>query len=180
MGSPCAQEDSQVTIRAVTRDDAPLIRELVQGLSSTSRYLRFFSGMRELPQELLERITRPESGRAATLLAVCLTRGREVAVGMAQFAATEEPRHCEFAVVVSDRAQGHGVGTQLIRRIACAARAAGFERIGGEVLAQNRRMLEILQAMGFRLRVMADYATVLSASIPAAEMRWDCAEAGIR
>lgn len=55
----------------------------------------------------------------------------------------------EFALLVTDAVQGHGLGTELLRRLIEVGRAEGLARIVGYVLAENAQMLEVARALGF-------------------------------
>jgi RimJ/RimL family protein N-acetyltransferase len=142
--------ESCIAIRPATREDQSRIQALVRGLTPRSRYLRFFSGIQELTQPWLERFSRADPRSDFSLLA--LARKGGAAVGMAQYSADPYPGRADIAVVVADRWQGVGLGKELVRRVVTAARAAGVQRIEGEVLAENRAMLDLLRSLGFRLR----------------------------
>ena len=58
----------------------------------------------------------------------------------------------EFALVVADAWQGRGVGSALMHALADCARAQGMQRLHGEVLAVNSRMLELMRFLGFNMR----------------------------
>lgn len=78
-------------IRPAAPDDADAIQALVRGLSPTSRYLRFFNGVQELSPEWLVRFSRAAPESEVTLLATAVHEGKEIAVGMAQYAADPFP-----------------------------------------------------------------------------------------
>lgn len=50
-------DGTRVVIRPVLPQDAAPTQAMVKGLSGTSRYLRFFMQLRELPAESLKRFT---------------------------------------------------------------------------------------------------------------------------
>jgi acetyltransferase len=158
---------SPVAIRPAVGGDSARIQALVRGLTPATRYLRFFSGMQELAQRWLERFSRADPEGDFTLLA--LARDSGAAVGMAQYSADPYPSRADFAVLVADSWQGMGIGRQLICKLAEVAAKAGFERIEGEVLAENRPMLHLLHSMGFRLRRDRDSAVFQHASLPVAD-----------
>jgi acetyltransferase len=55
----------------------------------------------------------------------------------------------EFAIVVSDHIQGHGIGSELLQRLVNIGRKEGLNRITGSVLSENRGMLHVCQKLGF-------------------------------
>lgn len=63
----------------------------------------------------------------------------------------------EFSLLVSDRAQRQGLGTELMHRLLQVGREEQLHRIWGEILAENTTMQRICEKLGFRLqRVDAD------------------------
>jgi RimJ/RimL family protein N-acetyltransferase len=168
------RDGTAVTLRGARADDGELIQELVRGLSLQSRYQRFFYPLHELPPAMLARFTNNAPTEAMTLLAVVRQDGREVAIAMAQYVADGYPEHCDFAVVVADAWQGKGLGKRLIQSLMCIARAAGIERIEGDVLAENEAMRRLMLSMGFRLTQHADGAYLRKASKELGVPEWKC------
>jgi len=153
-------------IRPATAADAPAIQALVRGLSPTSRYSRFFSGIQELSPEWLARFSQARPRQDVSLLATVVRDGAEVLVGMGQYSVDPYPQRCEFAVVVTDAWQGTGIGQRLLHNLECVARAAGIERIEGEVLTHNSTMLGLTHARGYEVRGIPESALFLRASLP--------------
>jgi len=67
----------------------------------------------------------------------------------------------ELAIVVDDRWQGTGVAGLLMQHLFEAARARGLERMTGDVLASNQRMLRFVHALGFRHEAHPDDPTLM-------------------
>jgi acetyltransferase len=59
---------------------------------------------------------------------------------------------CDFALVVADDWQRHGIGTELLSALMAIADGHGFESIGGEVLATNTKMLNLARKLGFQVK----------------------------
>ena len=58
----------------------------------------------------------------------------------------------EFALLVSDAWQEHGLGTELLRRLVSLARGEGITRVFGNILPENRLMQEVCRQLGFGLQ----------------------------
>ncbi|WP_158590469.1 GNAT family N-acetyltransferase [Noviherbaspirillum cavernae] len=147
-----------VAIRVAQSGDAPLMQDMVRGLSMESRYHRFFYPVRELTPDLLDRFVQADPMGSMTLLAVSGKGKDEVAVGMAQCAADPYPLRGEFAVVVTDAWQRLGIATRLLRNVICIARAAGIERLEGDIMSDNEPMRRLLAGMGFETGIHPDGA----------------------
>lgn len=151
-----ARNGATITLRATREDDAGQIQELVSGLSLRSRYHRFFYAVHELPPDTLHRFTHNDAHEAINLIAVVQRDDREMPVAMAQYVADGYPGRAEFAVVVADDWQRQGLGRRLVEALACIARAAGVERMEGDILAENEPMQRMMLAMGFALEMHPD------------------------
>ena len=82
---------------------------------------------------------------------------------MAQCVVTDHAE-AEFALVVADQWQRHGIGTALCGVLFQHARARRLARLGGFVLTENRAMLRFAAKLGFSLVRDAD-ATLTRAVI---------------
>jgi acetyltransferase len=164
-----------VTIRPVLPQDAELAQRFVAGLSLETRYRRFQMGVGSLPPRLLRHLTEIDYAAHLALLAgVVDESGDEIQVADARYVvdADAEPApspdgegDADFALVVADGWQGVGLGSELMRRMARAARSRGLARLHGEVLSTNTPMLDLLRRFGARLRTRPGEARMVDAWI---------------
>jgi RimJ/RimL family protein N-acetyltransferase len=138
-----------VTLRAVRPQDKDAIQPFIKGLSEASRYTRFMSALRELSPQMLERAVNPNQASELQLVAVVGEGAQEKIVGGARYGSSAGSRDCEFAVTVADEWHGLGLARQLLEALMRAARARGFERMEGYILASNARMLGLAKRLGF-------------------------------
>jgi GNAT superfamily N-acetyltransferase len=138
-----------VIVRAIRPDDRDQLQAAIRRLSPHSRYTRFFSPLRELPPQLLERATHPDAERELQLVAVAGTGAAEQIIAGARYAATAEAGTCEFAVAVVDEWHGLGLARQLLAMLMRSARTRGFAHMEGYVLASNVAMLGLAERLGF-------------------------------
>jgi len=145
--------DALPVIRPLRSGDGPLVGALLRDLSSKSRLRRFHAAVSEIPTALLEQMTRVDTPGEATLLATTLVRGREVAVGEARYALSDERNDArEFALVVADPWQRLGVGMELMRELMRHALRSGVVTLYGDTFADNVPMLELARRLGFEKR----------------------------
>jgi acetyltransferase len=145
-------DGARVACRPIRPDDAAIEQAFVRELSPESRHNRFMAEIRELSPEMLARFTRIDYPHDLALIVTRDDGGREQEIAVARYVALGAPRQCEFALAVADGWQGRGVGYRLMQTLIGFARAAGFERMDGYVLAANHKMLELMQALGFEIR----------------------------
>lgn len=58
----------------------------------------------------------------------------------------------KFAIVIADAWQRKALGTRLMQALMAAARAADIREMCAEVLASNRKLLQLTAKLGFRAR----------------------------
>jgi MFS family permease len=150
-----------VSVRPVQPDDAPAVQAFVRALSPQSRLRRFFSPIRELAPSALARLTCVDGRRDQVLLAFAGPPDGGTLVAIGQYAGLPDAGACEVAVVVADRWQGQGLGRVLMTELVARARRAGYARVEGDVLADNRPMLTLARRCGFALTPLDPARSVL-------------------
>ena len=60
----------------------------------------------------------------------------------------------EFAILVRSRLKGHGLGWLLMQRVIDYAREKGLRRVYGDVLVENKTMLQMCAELGFHTQDM--------------------------
>jgi predicted N-acetyltransferase YhbS len=130
-----AQVSRPVYIRQVSPDDLEPVRRFIAGLSTTTAYLRFFSGIGRMPTALLRRLVEVDHAQTEAYVA---WSGDEV-IGHASYARVpEDVTGVEIAVVVTDAWQRNGLGSRLMREALAAANRQGYGALHIRVLAQNQ------------------------------------------
>jgi acetyltransferase len=162
-GSPAAavrlRDGSTVQLRPVRAEDAAAIRSLFQGLSETSRWLRFFTVCPRLDR-VVDWATKVDNDRRLGVVAITADSGQLIAhTGLERD--PRQPDRAEFAVAIADGYQGRGLGGLLLGRLVEAARQAGIGWLTGEVLANNHRMLNLLRHSGWAVRLRPSCGVVL-------------------
>jgi GNAT superfamily N-acetyltransferase len=143
---------SHVVIRPITPQDKEAERAFIEGLSPKSRHLRFLGEVRHPSDRLLDQLTRIDAVHDAAFAAVTRENAHERIVGVSRFSANRHGDSCECAVTVTDDWQGKGLGTLLMKYLIDVARARGVHRMYSVDSAQNARMTELANDLGFRTR----------------------------
>src|SRR6266508_1361757 len=148
------RDGTTVRVRPARPSDAPGLERLLQGLSEESRYLRFFSGMVDLPR-MVAWATQIDHQRRDGLVATTGPADRIVAhAGWEREAG--RPERAEIAMVSADAFQGRGLGTPLLGQLAESARAQGVELFTAQVLPGNYQMLQVFRDSGFAVRIRSE------------------------
>ena len=148
-----------VLIRPILPEDESQEQAFFSGLSRASRRMRFQQWVGTLAEPPLHFFTHIDYGRHMAF--VCLEKQTGRLVGEARYVANPDGRSCELGIVVSDDWHHTGIAQHLMDALIDAARARGFEKMEGLVLAENTGMLAFVGALGFEARrAPEDPATV--------------------
>jgi len=144
------RDGSTLRLRPPVRSDADAILDFFGALSEQSLYMRFH-GFPSLGPEVVEQVLESDWAERGALLATLVDDGAEHVVALANYIRLRDPSAAETAFVVADTYQRRGVGTRLVEQLAERAARHGIERFVALVLPDNRRMLDVFEALGFEL-----------------------------
>jgi RimJ/RimL family protein N-acetyltransferase len=136
-----------VDIRPIRSDDGPRLKAYHLGLSDESRYRRFLGVKPRLSDADARYLVDVDGSDHVALVATCpaTVDGSGKIAAVARFVRLREaPDAAEFAIVVGDDFQGQGLGGELMKRLAVAARARGIGRFRASMLADNVAIRRIM------------------------------------
>ena len=147
-------DGTQIDYRPIRPEDEPLVAAFHHTLSERSVYLRYFHWMKLEQRTGHERLTRIcfiDYDRQMAFVAERRDAGTGLPeiVGVGRLVKSHTANDAELAVVVSDRLQGKGVGTEMVRLLLAFAREEKLERITASVLHENRAMRKVFEKFGF-------------------------------
>ncbi|MCP0913772.1 bifunctional acetate--CoA ligase family protein/GNAT family N-acetyltransferase [Legionella sp. 27cVA30] len=150
-------DSTHITIRPIRPEDAQIEQEFVKNLSPQSRYFRFMEHLQELTLSTLIRFTQIDYDREMAFIATCKKIDKEIAIGVARYyMANDAGDTCEFGLVIADAWQNKGLGTRLMKVLQDAAKHRGVKMMRGEILAENKPMLDLVENLGFTVMSVAD------------------------
>ncbi len=141
-----------VTIRALRPADIELELDFVQRLSPQTLHLRTQYFGSAPTRHDLERLLDLDHVDRLAVAGTVVADDVERIVGVCRYARIEQTTRAECAVVVADDWQACGLGTELMRTLAQAARARGYTCLEGTTLAGNARLVAWARRFGFDLR----------------------------
>jgi GNAT superfamily N-acetyltransferase len=144
-----SRDGEAVTVRFVEPRDAEVLQNYFRGLSSRSRYNRFFGAISELPPTLLDRFIHVGEADQFSVVATMKVDGFETIVGEARYSFDFAASSFEFGLSVDDRWQGHGIGKALLKNLECRAASFGAGHIFGETLRSNDSMIGLARKAGY-------------------------------
>jgi acetyltransferase len=163
VGTWTSRQEVPLIIRPIRPEDEPLMVKFHATLSDRSVYMRYLH-----PMQLMQRVAHDRLARICFIdyaREMALVAERHVAPGAEQPAAEREilgvgrlskisggNSEAEFAILVTDSFQRHGLGSELLRRLVQVGRDEGLERIVGFISPENDGMQHIARQLGFILK----------------------------
>jgi len=145
------RDGAAATIRPIRPEDEPMMVKFHESLSEQSVYFRYFRLMKLSQRVSHERLTRICFIDYDREMALVVQREDEI-VGVGRVTRIRGTSSAEFAIVVSDKCQGRGVGSELLRRMIDVSRREKITLLVGEILPENRHMHRICEKAGFKLK----------------------------
>ena len=144
-------DGTDIIIRPIRPEDAEIEQQFIRELSSEAKYFRFMSALQELTPEMLVRFTQIDYYNEMALIAVKQRGDSEEEIGVTRYVINLDKKSCEFALVISDQWQRKGIAHHLMQKLMGIARDRGLERMQGEVLSNNFKMLELIKTLNFEI-----------------------------
>lgn len=152
-------------LRPIRPEDAPGIEAMIARMTPEDRRMRFFATIEKLTREQLARLTQIDYDREMGL--VC--EGPDGIWGTVRLAADPDRGRAEYAIALRSDLKGLGIGLFLMRKILDYAKARGIGVVYGEILRENRPMLEVCKNLGFAVKADPDATDVVHAEIALAD-----------
>jgi acyl-CoA synthetase (NDP forming)/GNAT superfamily N-acetyltransferase len=155
---------TRVFVRPIRPEDEPAHQEFHGRLAPEDVRFRFFNLVRKLPHSQMARFTQVDYDREMAFVA--LSAGPESdgppaeTLGVVRAITDPDNERAEFAIIVRSDQKGRGLGHALLAKMIRYCRARGTREVVGQVLPDNRPMLELAHALGFQSRFLPEDGAV--------------------
>ena len=139
-------EGTVILVRTIRPNDAPALQRLHGRLSERSIRLRFFGSMKELSDQKAKYFAHLDGTNRFALVALDPDEANEI-IAVVRFDREADSAKAEYAALVEDSWQGHGLGLEMTRQLIQEARDRGIEYLYGLVMPENQRMLKLLRSL---------------------------------
>jgi acetyltransferase len=157
----------EILFRPIRPEDEPMMVKFHGTLSDESIHLRYFH-MEKLDTRVAhERLIRKCFIDYAQEMALVAERtvpetGHREILAVGRLSKSRIAKEAEVAVLVSDRYQEQGLGTELLRRLIEVARDQNLHEIVAHILLENLAMRALANRFGFKLRDSNDPGMVVA------------------
>ena len=142
-------DGTPVCIRQVGKEDEQRLKDGIAKLSAQSRYLRFFSGMREAPPQVIKALITVDGHDHIAWGALRSDLPETPALGVVHaFRDKDDPDTAEFSVAVIDEYHGRGLARLLSAVLLLDCQREGLEQLAVNILPENRPALTLARSLG--------------------------------
>ncbi|KAA1171176.1 GNAT family N-acetyltransferase [Marinobacter salinexigens] len=144
----------RVIIRPVLAEDEPAHRVFHEKQSPESIRYRFFQYRKHFSREDVAQMVQIDYDREMVFIANAPREDGEgeETLGTVRTWTDADNLQCEFAVMVHDDMKGEGLGVALMQKMIDYCRSRGTVEMVGNVLPDNRPMLQLAEHIGFEIK----------------------------
>ena len=136
----------EVPFRLVGPEDASSLQRFLGRCSERTIYLRFFGSLGEFSEEKARYFASVDGVDHFGLVALD-PDDRDEVIAIVRYDREPGEERAEYAAIVEDAWQDHGIGIDLTRRLIAVARNNGVRYFYAMVMGKNTRMLELLRRL---------------------------------
>jgi GNAT superfamily N-acetyltransferase len=142
-------DGTPICIREVNKDDEQRLKDGIARLSPQSRYLRFFSGMREAPPQVIKALITVDGHDHIAWGALHGDLPGSPALGVVHaFRDKDDPEMAEFSVAVIDEYHGRGLARLLSAVLLLDCQREGLEHLAVNILPENVPAITLARSLG--------------------------------
>lgn len=142
-------DGDRILIRPIRPADEHLYGAFIEKLSPEDIRFRFLSPRKEFSHKFIARFTQIDYSRAMAFMA--LDKEQKELLGVVRLAADPDYLTGAYAIIVRSDLTGTGIGWALMRHLIAYAEKEGLRRLVGDVLTNNKRMLDMCRALDFQI-----------------------------
>jgi acyl-CoA hydrolase/GNAT superfamily N-acetyltransferase len=159
------KDGRSTVLRVLKPNDEEKLRAFFYGLTEQDIYYRFMGAVRTLPHTRAQPLVVLDYEEKFAIAATVGDDSNDEFVGVARWFLDRGTNFAEVAFTVLPEWQGGGLGTYLLARLIEVADQKGISGFTAEVLAGNRKMLNVFFKSGYEVRSkVEDGVTTLSFS----------------
>ena len=142
-------DGTPICFRGVRPDDEQRLRDGIASLSPQSRYLRFFSGLTQPPQRVIDALLNVDGHHHIAWGAIRTDIAEQPAIGVVHaFREADDHRTAQFSVAVIDQYHGLGLARLLTAILLLDCQQDGLEHFTVHVLPENRPAIAFVRSLG--------------------------------
>ena len=146
-----------IVLRPIRPEDTQQHQRFLEQLEIEDLRMRFFFTKRYFAPSELARLTQIDYEREMAFIATrSVSPSEEETLGVIRSVTDPENECAEFAIIVRSDLKGGGIGRMLFEKMIRYCASRGTQRLIGDVLRDNTRMLRLVRELGFKVESSPD------------------------
>lgn len=141
----------QIFFRPIKPTDEEMMKELFYSFSEETIYQRFMGPKMAMPHRELQHFVNLDYDTRMAIVAIVREKERTKIIGVGRYSLDKTTNIAEVAFVVHDDWQNKGIGTFLMNMLIRIGRDRGIKAFTAEILAENKRMLNLFYKTGLKV-----------------------------
>ena len=146
-------DGTRILLRPIEPGDKARLSAALGRLSQETIRRRFFAAKPRFSSGELRYLTEVDGRNHIALVALPAEDPESIVAVARCVRLPDTPDTAEFAIVVGDSYQGHGLGSLLARELAGAARASGIRRFAATMLGDNDAIRRLMRTISTHLEL---------------------------
>ena len=147
----------EVFVRPIRPEDCPAHKAFVARITHDDMRFRFLGVTRDIPHSEMARLTQIDYDRKMAFIAIAADdRGEPETLAVVRTVGNPDNTKADFAVMVRSDLKRSGLGSALMQKMIRYCKSRGTQEIIGEVLAENRAMLDLATKLGFTIKPLPE------------------------
>jgi acetyltransferase len=145
------KKNLKIDFRPIRPEDEPMMIKFHERLSERSVYLRYLSSIslnQRTDHKNLMRNCFIDYDREMAIVAIA----NDEILGVSRMKKSSGRNDARIAILVSDSHQGHGLGTELVRKMIKVAHDEKLSMIRADILSENINAISMMEKLGFKIR----------------------------
>ena len=143
-------DGTKIMLRPIKPEDEPLLENMLDYISTSSLYYRFFGFVPKVTHEWMSRFTHIDYDREIAIIATIKREDSEEMIGVVRIIEDAWNESAEYAILIADKWQGKGLGNLMTDYILDIARQRHIGKIVASVLPTNAGMIHMFEKRGFK------------------------------
>ena len=160
-----------VALRPLCRADRPRLARTIESFSDRSRYMRFFTGARRLPDHVIDKLVDVDNSHHIAWGAHDETGVEIRTIGGCHAIRSDDGPVAELAFGVQDEFHGQGIARMLIAAVVHDCARMGITTLIADTLSENRNAARLLRQIGGFCVEATDGIYTFSVDVREAERR---------
>ncbi|TBW37200.1 GNAT family N-acetyltransferase [Siculibacillus lacustris] len=162
------KDGREVLMRPIRPEDEALYADFFTEVTPEDLRLRFFAPIKDFNHAFLAKLTQLDYERAIAFAAIEKESGK--LLGAVRLHADPDHVTGEYAILLRSNLKGQGLGWKLMRLMIEWAKADGITAVKGEILRENRVMIQMCEALGFKVKSSPDDESIAVVTLMIADL----------